>query len=219
MACGHCSGASAPVRQSEAGAVLREQATQTLPAATAATAADPSDRALARRASMGDRGAFAEIFRRHGTAMFRYAVYMLDGDDAQAEDAVQSAWVKAWQHIATFRGESELRTWLFGITAHEVLSARRRRRPIAIDDELLTALPARRADSPEQQLTETELWGSLQAALAELPWRQRASWVLRELEGLSYEEIAVILDTSSTVVRGQLHRARRTLAVRMAQWR
>ena len=60
---------------------------------------------------------------------------------------------------------------------------------------------------------------ALNLALLELPWRQRASWLLRELEGFSYEEIARVLDTTPGVVRGQLHRARRTLATRMEQWR
>ena len=60
---------------------------------------------------------------------------------------------------------------------------------------------------------------ALNSALAELPWRQRAAWLLREVEGMPYAQIARVLDTNETVVRGQLHRARRTLSVRMEQWR
>ena len=178
-----------------------------------------ADEVLARRASLGDRTAFAVIFDRHSAAMFRYAVHMLDGDFDAAEDAVQDALERAWIHLPGYRGEAQLRTWLFRITANVVLSARRRRRPIAVDDELLTALPATPETEPVHQVEHGELWGALELALSELPWRQRASWLLREMEGLSYDEIAGILETTPAVVRGQLHRARGTLAVRMVQWR
>ena len=180
---------------------------------------DMSDLVLARRAGLGDREAFATIFDRHAAAMFRYAVNMLDGDVDAAEDAVQDALERAWFNLPTFRGEAQLRTWLFRITANVVLSARRRRRPIAVDDALLTALPATPEAEPVHQVEHAELRAALELALTELPWRQRAAWLLRETEGLSYDEIADVLQTSGAVVRGQLHRARGTLAVRMVQWR
>lgn len=178
------------------------------------------DRVLARRAGMGDRAAFAVIFARHGAAMYRYAVHMLDGHAEDAEDAVQNAWIKAWLHLDSFRGEAQLRTWLFTLTAREVMNLRRRRRPRPVDGALLEPCPD--TDStvhPEEHVVRLELHESLALALSELPWRQRAAWLLREMNGLSYQEISSVLETSPTVVRGQLHRARRTLAVRMAQWR
>jgi len=173
---------------------------------------------LARRAALGDRRAFAAIVHRHGAAMYRYAVQMLDGNPQDAEDVVQTALIKAWQALPGFRGEAALRTWLFTITSNEAYSARRRRHPKAVDDDLLVG----RADpdsDPSERAVEGEIWVALELALSELPWRQRASWLLREFEAFSYEEIAAVLDTSVTVVRGQLHRARASLAVRMAQWR
>ncbi len=124
----------------------------------------------------------------------------------------------AWRELPRFRGESSLRTWLFRIAANEALALRRRRRPIPVDDELLTPLVGRSTDSPEASASAEELQRALVLALGELPWRQRACWVLAEQEGLSYEEIASSLGTSVTVVRGQLARARRTLAIRMNQW-
>lgn len=177
------------------------------------------DAALVRRAGLGDRAAFAQIFDRHAPAMFRYAVNMLDGDVHDAEDAVQSALAKAWQHLPGFRGESALSTWLMRITANEVAGVRRRRRPLVVSDDLLATRSADPAGDPAREAGRRELREALALALTELPWRQRASWLLREMEGLSYEEIAGVLETTQTVVRGQLHRARRTLAVRMAQWR
>lgn len=178
-----------------------------------------SDDVLARRAAMGDRAAFAEMFSRHGAALFRYAVRMLDGDHQAAEDAVQEALTKAWLRIGGFRGDSSLRTWLFRLTVNECHNARRRRRPIPIDDNLISVLIPEHAPSAEDSSRGKSLREALDEALLELPWRQRSAWLLRELEGLSYGEIATALATTPTVVRGQLHRARATLAVRMAPWR
>lgn len=180
---------------------------------------DLSDHDLAVRAALGDRDAFAHIVIRCAPGMHRYAVGLLGGDFQAAEDAVQEALAKAWVALPGFRGQSSLRTWLFRITANEVLAARRRRRPVSVDDGLLHTVPATRAQEPEHELTTKELAGALQVALAELPWRQRAAWLLREVEHMPYSHIAEVLQTNETVVRGQLHRARRTLAVRMEQWR
>jgi len=185
----------------------------------AVTVQDRSDDVLARRAGMGDKAAFAEIFHRHSAPLFRYALRMLDGDYTAAEDSVQEALTRAWLKIDGFRGQSSLRTWLFRMVANECIDSRRRRRPVAVDDHLLTARAGDRGLEPHSAASERELRQALDRALLELPWRQRAAWLLRELEQLSYEEIAQILSTSSTVVRGQLHRARATLVVRMEQWR
>lgn len=182
--------------------------------------ADPrADQALARRAALGDRSAFAEIFHRYGSGLYRYALRMLDGDSGDAEDAVQESLTNAWLHIGDFRGESSLKTWLYQVTANQVLTSRRRRRPVATNDWMLEPHSPDAAPTTELEYASRELWAALDQALAELPWRQRASWLLREMEGLSYSEIATILDTSPTVIRGQLHRARATLAIRLEEWR
>lgn len=182
--------------------------------------AAPSDAALARRAGLGDTEAFAELFERHFQPTYRFALRMLDGDDDAAQEAAQNAWVKAWRHLPGFRGESRFQTWVFTIVSREVLDHRRRRRPVPVDDSVFEVHGnTSPTGDPEQGVVARELWETLAIALTELPWRQRACWLLREIEGLSYEEIARILDTTPTVVRGQLHRARRALALRMEQWR
>ncbi|MGI8523438.1 MAG: RNA polymerase sigma factor [Nocardioides sp.] len=179
-----------------------------------------SDAALARRARLGDADAFSELFARHFPPTFRYALHMLDGDEQLAQDAAQDAWIKAWRNLPDFRGESRLQTWIFRILARQVFDIRRRNRPLLIDDTLLEPAAADTgATDPEQRMVDLELWEALSLALAELPWRQRASWLLREFEDMSYDEIAKVLDTTPTVVRGQLHRARRALAIRMEHWR
>lgn len=194
------------------------------------TVAAASDSALARRAALGDVEAFEELFTRLFPSTFRYALHMLDGDDALAADAAQEAWVKAWLGLATFQGRSQVRTWVFTIVAREVADIRRRRRPVVVDHAVLAQIEAHRAartehdldgllPSAEEQALDAELWAELSVALTELPWRQRASWLLRTFEQMSYDEIAAVLNTTPGVVRGQLHRARRSLAIRMEQWR
>ncbi|WP_175539572.1 RNA polymerase sigma factor [Nocardioides exalbidus] len=189
---------------------------------------DASDNALARRAGLGDRAAFEELFDRLFPGTLRFASHMLADDPVLAEDVVQDAWVKAWQALPEFRGTSKVQTWLFTIVQRTALDRRRLRRPLAVDNEILeplargdarTTLTDRGEGDPERAVLRRELWETLQLALSELPWTQRACWVLRELEDMSYGEIAHVLDTTPTVVRGQLHRARRTLAIRMEQWR
>ncbi|MDQ3158008.1 MAG: sigma-70 family RNA polymerase sigma factor [Actinomycetota bacterium] len=178
---------------------------------------EPSDRVLARQAGLGDRAAFSQIFERHSESTFRYARHMLDGDVEAARDATQEAWTKVWTHVGSYRGEARLQTWLFQIVAREVLSSRRRRRPVSIDDSMLETRPGVSSD-PAAAFANVELWEALTIALAELAWKQRACWLLRELEEMSYEEIAQVLNTNTTVVRGQLHRARQALALRMEAW-
>ena len=184
-----------------------------------------TQQALARRAGLGDRAAYEELFRRLFPATYRFALRMLDHESSLADDAVQEAWVKAWRGLPDFRGTSTFSTWLFSIVSREALEVRRRRRPVAVDSEILEPIVDRTAvrqsvtQDPAQSVLADELWETLNLALLELPWRQRASWLLRELEGFSYDEIARVLETTPAVVRGQLHRARRTLAIRMEQWR
>ncbi|GAB3996508.1 RNA polymerase sigma factor [Nocardioides marmoraquaticus] len=183
-----------------------------------------SDNVLARKAGLGDREAFELLFRRHVEATHRFALRMLDSDRALADEAVQEAWVKAWRRLPSFEGRSAFTTWMFSITSRQALDLRRKRRPVAVDDQILEPLvhsrgPVRSDGDPHQAAVAGQLWETLLVALSELPWRQRAAWLLRELEGMSYGEIADVLDTTDTVVRGQLHRARRTLATRMEQWR
>lgn len=183
---------------------------------------------LARRAGLGDRAAFDELFARLFPPTLRFATRLLDGDTVAAEDAVQEAWIKAWKGLPDFAGRSTVQTWLFTIVQREAIERRRRRRPLPVDNQLLEPLSAehrlgstqtRQRSNPETAALSSELWETLTRALGELPWTQRATWVLRELEDQSYADIAEVLNTTPTVVRGQLHRARRTLAIRMEQWR
>lgn len=177
-----------------------------------------SDGALVRAARLGDADAFATLVDRHGPAMYRYAVRLL-GSEQDAADATQDAFVSAWRNLRSFRGQSTLRTWLFTLVSRRSADVRRTRRPTPIDDRLLSALSGRAHDNPLQSAVDAELITALREALAELPWHQRATWLLREVDGMSYEEIGIVLGLTTGSVRGHLHRGRRTLAERMARWR
>lgn len=180
---------------------------------------ETTDAALVRAARLGDEDAFGEIVDRYGPGMLRYARRLVGGNDSDAAEAVQEAFISAWRGLESFRGESSLRTWLFRLVHRRAVDLNRHRRPTPIDDELLSRMVRVADDNPLQDLLDGELLEALQQALDELPWNQRAAWLLREVEGLGYDEIAQALGTTVGSVRGQLHRGRRQLAERMARWR
>jgi len=180
--------------------------------------AERSDGALLRAARLGDTDAFGAVVERHGPGMRRYARFIL-GDEEDAADATQEALVSAWRGLGTFRGESSLRTWLFTLVSRRAADLQRRQRPVPVDEQQLEQRLPAVPDTASGTALETHLLAALRSALQELPWRQRACWVLRELEGLSYDEIAATLGVTSGQVRGYLHRGRATLAERMEPWR
>ncbi|GAA1906566.1 sigma-70 family RNA polymerase sigma factor [Nocardioides lentus] len=180
---------------------------------------DASDEALVRQARLGEEAAFRVIVDRHGPGMYRYAIRLMHGSNHDAAEVTQEALISAWKSLASFEGRSSLRTWLFRMVHRRAADLQRHRRPTPIDDELLSRVVRPATDNPLQDVLDSELLGALQQALDELPWHQRATWLLREVEGLSYAEIGEALAMPVGSVRGHLHRGRRVLAERMARWR
>lgn len=176
------------------------------------------DVALARAAALGDRRAFEQIVDLHGPSLIRYARRAVS-DLGEAEDLVQEALVAAWQSLDRFDGRSQLRTWLFGILTHKINSARRRRRAVPVEDERLDRPVEGPSGDLLQLASDSELRGALETALAGMPEGQRSVWVLVEVEGLGQAETAEVLRMTPDAVRGQLFRARRSLAERMREWR
>jgi len=185
---------------------------------------DADDTVLARKAAMGDRDAFTVIAHRHGPAMYRFARRIVQ-DDGDAEDVVQDALVGAWRDLDQFRGAASLRTWLFRLTINRARTALRKRRPAPLGDR--TAEPGVSAGTigvaaaadPAQEAIRERLLAALDAALAGLPERSRIAWILREIDGLSYDEIVAVTGMTRNSIRGHVYRARRTLAQRLATWR
>ena len=181
--------------------------------------AQAGDRFLASAAALGDREAFEVVVHRHGPALFRYARRML-ASDADVADVVQETFVAAWRQLDHFRGGSSLQTWLFAICAHKVVDDYRVKRAQPIDDALLQAIPATDLGTdPFAVASSTQFLAALEDALAELPPHQRASWVLREIEKMTYPQIADILKLTSDAARGHHFRATRTLKERLMRWR
>jgi RNA polymerase sigma-70 factor (ECF subfamily) len=173
------------------------------------------DLTLVVRAREGDVRAFEALARRHQAALYRTAV-RVTGDPAEAEDALQEALLDAWRHLDRFRGDAAFSTWMYRLVANRCVAALRRRRAVPAGD---AGDDVAAPDSPERAaLLDLEL-AALGRAVQDLPDNLRVCWVLRELEGLGYGEIAEITGAGETAVRGRIHRARVRLAGVMRAWK
>lgn len=180
--------------------------------------AGASDRVLIGAAALGEADAFEAIVQRYGPDVFRYARNMLS-DVGAAEEVTQDAFVAAWKGLDNFRGDSALRTWLFSLVSHKVIDHRRRRSVPPAEDWVFERRSTGHGSDPEADATNESFMTELGVALAELPYRQRACWLLREVEGMTHPEIGEVMSLSAGAVRGQLTRARATLSERLAAWR
>jgi RNA polymerase sigma-70 factor, ECF subfamily len=179
------------------------------------------DRALVERARNQDGAAVRLIMQRHNRRLYRVARGVLH-DDAEAEDVVQEAYVRAFTHLDGFRGDAQLSTWLTRIALNEALGRLRRRRMMVelkdIDtfneqgEDRVIYLPSARGDSdPEAAATRAEVRRLLEQAVDRLPVPFRMVFMLRDIEELSVEETASHLGLRPETVKTRLHRARRLL--------
>jgi RNA polymerase sigma-70 factor, ECF subfamily len=174
------------------------------------------DATLVVRAREGDATAFETLVRRYREPVYRIAVRILP-DSCRAADIAQEAFVTAWRRLPEIKAEQAFAAWLYRITVTRALSALRAVRPYVPLDELAAA--SDRFPGPEEHALADGLAAALRCALNRLTPEQRACWVLREMEGLSYEEVATVLHTTPGAVRGRLHRARPQLADELKPWR
>ncbi|MBB5742925.1 RNA polymerase sigma-70 factor (ECF subfamily) [Microbacterium ginsengiterrae] len=174
------------------------------------------DRLVAGRAADGDIAAFEVLVRRYTPMMRAYARRVLVSG-ADVDDVVQEAFVTAWQRLSDLEDLSAVKSWLMRIVGRKAMDRVRARRPqVPIDD---IDHPVSTDASPARTVEARAGVEALSAALGELPDAQRQSWVLREMGGLSYEEVAAELGVPVTTVRGLLARARKHIIVRMEEWR
>ena len=175
-----------------------------------------TDEALVPRILAGETALFELIMRRHNQRLYRAARAILN-DDAEAEDVMQETYVRAFAHLAQFRGDALLSTWLTRIAAHEAFARVRQRRRLAAlppDDNDVETLPMAdrpKPADPEREANNAELRGLLERAIDELPEMYRTVFVLREVEGLSTATTAECLGVSEEVVKTRLSRARARL--------
>jgi RNA polymerase sigma-70 factor (ECF subfamily) len=160
------------------------------------------------RLRAGDRRAFEELVRAHQHRVYGLALRML-GDAAEAQDVAQEAFLRAHRGLAEFRGDARLSTWLYTIASRLCLNrlAGSERRLTRSGDEALDRVVDVRP-GPDEALERDELDAALHRAIAELPEERRVVVVLRDVDGLAYEEIAEILALPVGTVRSRLHRAR-----------
>ena len=158
----------------------------------------------------GDAGSFGELVRRYQDRLYNSMVHTV-GSPEEAEDVVQDAFVQAFVKLQSFGRASAFYTWLYRIAFNVSVSRRRRKRPeLSVDAarEATGMEPVAGGDTPEEHLEREESIRQVRLALAALDEANRAILVLREIDGLSYEEIASILDLPLGTVRSRLHRAR-----------
>ncbi|WP_079149810.1 RNA polymerase sigma factor [Streptomyces agglomeratus] len=180
--------------------------------------AELPDRLLAVRAAEGDDDAFAVLVRRHTSRLLALAHHLL-GSQADAEDAVQEAFLAAWRQLPEFRQDASFGTWMYRIVTNRCLNILRRA-PRALPLDTVPEPTAHDPGSSPPCVAETDAaTAALAQALHKLSPEQRACWVLRELHGLHYEEIAHVTGTSEQTVRGRLFRARHALQEAMRPWR
>ncbi len=171
----------------------------------------PDDRASLAAAAAGDRAAFEALVRQHTPRMYRVALRIV-GEAVDAEDVVQDAWISAWRALRGYRGDAAPSTWLYRVVSNAAVAHLRHRRPtVPLDDTADRLFIADDADVPERAALRANEAAAVHRAVAELDPAQRVPLVLREFEGLSYEEVAAVLEISVPAVRSRLHRARRTL--------
>ena len=173
---------------------------------------EPVDRWLVWAAARRDEGAFEQLVRAHTPALYASAL-RTTGSRELAEEVVQDAWLSAWVHLAGFRGDSSVRTWLTRIVMTKALNALRRPvRTVPIE-----RVPEPPVDSAEHHVELTERVHAVRRAVAALPGRPRDAVVLRDLEGLSYAEVAAVLGCSEASVKSALHRGRGALATALVE--
>lgn len=173
--------------------------------------------ALIQKAASGDRDAFSQLLEQYQKKIYHHALRML-GSSEDAADVTQEVFLLVWKHLSSFQGESSFSTWLYLVTKNRCIDfirrEKRRRGELSLDDEerdLASALPDT-SPTPQDALEQKELRRTVQEGLSHLSDDHRQVLVLREIDGLSYEEIGQILDLSPGTVKSRIARARLALA-------
>lgn len=187
------------------------------------------DAVLVRRVQDGDAAAFTTLVSKYQDKVYN-ACWRLCGHVEDARDLTQEAFFRAYQGIATFKGQSGFYTWLFRIAVNLALSHRRKasyRTAQSLDgpvgygsqaDPLVARMADPSAPNPSARTMQTELQGQIEAALESLEPEYRTVVVLRDIEGMDYAQIAAVLEVAVGTVKSRLHRARAALRERLAPY-
>jgi len=181
------------------------------------------DDKLVKRAKKGDSRAFDLLVLKYQGRVAQLVARYLN-NAAEVEDVTQEAFIKAYRALPNFRGDSAFYTWLYRIAAnaaknHLVALGRRPTSDMALDDSEVFDVPGRLKDheSPDEVIMGQQLEMLISRTIEELPVELRAALTLREFEGLSYEEIADVLECPIGTVRSRIFRAREAIDIKVAQ--
>ena len=190
----------------------------------------PDDLTLVRRCREGDQGAFRALVERYQRKAFAQALGMLKDKD-EAMDVAQEAFVKVYRYLDHFKGDSSFYTWLYRIVANLCVDRMRRKSSAQSSDnvefdekmdqeELATAgiLSTRLGTNPQKAALRAELAEKIDEALAKIPEKHREILVLRELEGMSYEDLARVLKVPKGTVMSRLFHARAKMQTLLAEY-
>lgn len=177
---------------------------------------EPSDGAIVARVRAGDRDAYRILVRRYQDGLYRHALRMTSHADTAA-DLVQGALVKAYTHIHRCRDPERFGAWLFRILANRCKDHLKSRRRKDVSLEADHVPPARSTEDPELDTERLELRTLLQAAIERLPDIQREAFLLKHVEGRSYEEISEMLDVSVPALKMRVLRAREALKAELEE--
>jgi RNA polymerase sigma-70 factor (ECF subfamily) len=180
----------------------------------------PTDEVIVQQVLAGHLASFEWIMRRYNQRLFRVVRSIL-GSDAESEDVVQEAYIRAFEHLEGFEGRSKFSTWLTRIAVHEAIARRRRSRRVRYvdlcDEEAQSMEPISDTPDAEAQYSRVELGDLLRQSIDTLPSSLRAVIMLRLVEGLDTDETAECLGLTSANVKIRLHRARSILRERIDQ--
>lgn len=169
---------------------------------------------LVRAAAEGDENAFAQLVGLYENKVYSLALRMC-GSPEDAADAAQEAFLSAWRALPSFRREAEFSTWLYRLTANASIDllrrVKRQRLELRLDDEALGLTALEAGPGPQEAAERQEVRRAVDRALAQLGDSHRQVLVLRELQQLSYEEIARTLDLDLGTVKSRISRARGAL--------
>jgi RNA polymerase sigma-70 factor (ECF subfamily) len=174
---------------------------------------NPDDRRLISESLNGRPAAFGDLVRRYQDRLFNAVVRVVDNAD-DAQDVVQDAFVNAYQSLASFKGDAEFYTWLYRIAFNTAVSLRRRRRALVSletgrdGEAVVDPQDPSEETRPGVALERTEDEAALQAALGRLSAEHRTVLVLKDIEGMKYEQIAEVLAVPIGTIRSRIHRAR-----------
>lgn len=180
------------------------------------TRSDLPDPEVVKLVLAGDQEAFGILILRHEPGLLRYATRMLGSRDAAA-DAVAEGFVRAYRHLAGCRDPQRLRTWLYRIVANRCKShlSRRSTSDVSLDE----AAPVADPSDTEAALERAEQVALLQRALLALPEEKREAFILKHVEGMSYEEMAAVTGERIPALKMRVHRAREALLEALEEYR